>query len=119
MAKVLLIEDEAPIRANVRRLLSLEGFDVIEAANGRLGLQLAIDTMPDLILCDVQMPEMNGFEVLKALRQNALMDSIPFVFLSSSAEEEDLKSGLKLGACRYVTKPFDIQALLRLLRELT
>lgn len=119
MISVLVIEDEASIRANVRRLLTLEGFEVIEAANGKLGLEQAFASLPDIILCDVHMPELDGFAVLHALREHPATEHIPFVFLSSSAEEADLKNGLTLGACRYVTKPFDNQSLLRLIRELS
>jgi CheY-like chemotaxis protein len=119
MARILVIEDETPIRANLRRLLGMEGFDVAEAADGRQGLEMARSLLPDVILCDVMMPELNGFGVLKALREDAATAEIPFVFLSASAEQSDLQNGLALGACYYVTKPFNIQSLLQVLEKLT
>lgn len=119
MVRILVIEDEAPIRANLRRLLRMEGFEVAEAADGLQGLALARSLLPDVILCDVMMPEMNGFGVLGALRAEAATAEIPFVFLSASADHADLQNGLALGACNYITKPFNIQALLDILATLT
>jgi CheY-like chemotaxis protein len=119
MARILVIEDETPIRANLRRLLDMEGFDVAEAADGRQGLEMARTLLPDVILCDVMMPELDGFGVLMALREDAATAEIPFVFLSASAEQSDLQNGLALGACHYVTKPFNLQSLLQVLDELT
>lgn len=119
MAKVLIIEDETPIRANLRRLLGMEGYEVIEAADGRQGLEKARIGLPDVILCDVMMPSLDGFGVLQALRADAATAAIPFVFLSASAEQSDLQNGLALGACHYVTKPFNLKSLLQVLEELT
>jgi CheY-like chemotaxis protein len=119
MVRVLLIEDEAPIRANLRRVLCMEGYDVVEASDGLQGLEMAGTLLPDVILCDVMMPELDGFGVLKALRAEEATAAIPFVFLSASAEQSDLRNGLALGACRYVTKPFNLQHLLQVLTEVT
>ncbi|MCL4798391.1 MAG: response regulator [Burkholderiales bacterium] len=111
MARILIIEDEAEIRANLRRFLRLEGHEAIEAADGRQGLAAARAERPDLILCDVRMPELDGFEVLAALRADPATAAIPFVFLTASAERDHRKLGLDLGAHDYVTKPFDLDAL--------
>jgi CheY-like chemotaxis protein len=119
MVRVLLIEDEAPIRANLRRVLGMEGYDVVEASDGLQGLKMARTLLPDVILCDVMMPELDGFGVLKALRAEEATAAILFVFLSASAEQSDLQNGLALGACRYVTKPFNLQHLLQVLTEVT
>lgn len=114
---VLVIEDEAPIRANLLRFLALEGYRTLGAENGRIGLELARNGMPDLILCDVMMPEMDGFAVLNAIMGDPKIRHIPFIFLTASAEKEALVAGLKLGARDYVTKPFQISELAELLHR--
>lgn len=123
MLTVLVIEDEAPIRENLRRFLRLEGYAVLDAENGRVGLELARAERPQLILCDVMMPEMTGFEVLAALSEDAGLASIPFIFLTASADRDNIERGIELGAADYVTKPFnllDLGALIqRRLREST
>lgn len=117
MAVVLVIEDEAPIRDNLRRFLRLEGYAVIEAENGRAGLERALAERPDLILCDVMMPELDGFAVLRRLREEPATKSIPFFFLTASAEKDDNRLGRELGADEYVTKPFVLAELAALLRR--
>lgn len=111
MATVLVIEDEVPIRENLRRFLRLEGYVVLEEENGALGLRRALAARPDLILCDVMMPEMTGFEVLEALRREPDMARVPFIFLTASAEKESISRGIELGAADYVTKPFNLLEL--------
>lgn len=108
MPAVLIIEDEAPIRENLKRFLRLEGYTVLEAENGRIGLDLARTERPQLILCDVMMPKMTGFEVLAALREDADLVSIPFIFLTASADRDNIARGIELGAADYVTKPFNL-----------
>lgn len=115
MPRVLVIEDEEPIRLNLRRILSMEGYEVLEASDGRSGLGLALSSSPDVILCDVMMPGMNGYAVLDALRADPAAASIPFVFLSASADVSDLQAGLERGADRYITKPFTIREILDVL----
>jgi CheY-like chemotaxis protein len=117
MASILIIEDEAPIRDNLRRLVQLEGYDVLEAENGQRGLDLIRTTLPDLILCDVMMPELDGFSLLKILRTDPRTAAVPFVFLTASAEKEDLEHGRALGADEYVTKPFNLLDLAALIRR--
>jgi CheY-like chemotaxis protein len=114
---ILVIEDEAPIRANLLRFLALEGYRTVEAENGRIGLERARAERPDLILCDVMMPEMDGFAVIAAVREDPNLSSVPFIFLTASAEKEALAAGLSLGASDYVTKPFQIGELAALVRR--
>ncbi len=111
MARILLIEDEAPIRANLRRFLQIEGYEVFEAENGVIGLARTRELVPDLIICDVMMPEMDGLGVLAALRADPAIAGIPFVFLTASASSEEVQRGFELGASDYVTKPFNFSDL--------
>jgi CheY-like chemotaxis protein len=115
MAKVLIIDDEAPIRGNLVRFLRLEGHEPLEAADGEAGLAMARSERPALILCDLTMPKLSGFEVLAALRGDPELAAIPFVFLSASVEPERLQAGLARGAVGYITKPFELAELRRLL----
>ena len=112
MKKILLIEDEESLRANFAEMLTLEDFYVIEAANGHIGLDLAQEHIPDLIICDVMMPELDGYGVLTKLRQNPATATIPFIFTTAKATQADLRKGMELGADDYVTKPFTIKELL-------
>ncbi len=112
MATLLVIDDELPIRQNLARFLSLEGHQVLQAADGEAGLALALgEPRPDLVLCDVMMPRLNGYELLAALRADPRGRDLPFVFLSASAEKERLEQALEQGASGYVTKPFNLAQL--------
>lgn len=115
---VLVIEDEGPIRANLLRFLRLEGYATLEAENGRIGVERLAGARPDLILCDVMMPEMDGFAVLRAVRANPATADIPFVLLTASADAEALEKGRSLGADEYVTKPFVLPELAALVKRL-
>nr|WP_295772179.1 response regulator [Rhodoferax sp.] len=115
MARILVIDDEAPIRENLVRFLVLEGHQVLQAADGRLGLEAIRNHKPDFILCDVMMPHLDGFEVLAATHADPALRGIPFVFLSASAEPEKLEAALQQGATGYVTKPFNLANLRQLL----
>ncbi|MEL6159373.1 MAG: response regulator [Cyanobacteria bacterium J06623_5] len=106
MLKVLVIEDEIEIRANLLELLALEGYDIMGADNGVTGLIGAMQFEPDLILCDVMMPELDGYDVLAALRQEPKTALIPFIFLTAFADKGDIRQGMRLGADDYLTKPF-------------
>jgi anti-anti-sigma factor len=106
MTTILAIEDEAEIRENIQEILELEGFDVLTAENGRIGVQLAQQHHPDLIICDVMMPELDGYDVLVTLRQDPNTLKIPFIFLSAKATKADFRKGMSLGADDYLTKPF-------------
>ncbi len=116
MALILIIEDEAAIRANLVRFIELEGHQVFEAANGRVGLHAAMEKHPALIICDVTMPLMNGREVLSALQSEPTLKKIPFVFLSASAGPERFEEARRLGAVDYITKPFNFAQLRAVLR---
>ncbi|MBX3745066.1 MAG: response regulator transcription factor [Verrucomicrobiae bacterium] len=112
MKTVLVIEDEPEMRRNITRLLKLEGYEAIPAEDGRAGLELARRSRPDLILCDVMMPAMDGHEVLQALRSEPEGRSVPFIFLTAKGEKADLRGGMNLGADDYLTKPVDNDELL-------
>jgi len=109
MGKILVIEDEELLRANTVQILGFEDFHVISAKNGLIGVQLAQEQIPDLILCDVMMPGLDGYGVLTTLRQNPATAAIPFIFTTAKA---DLHQGIELGADDYLTKPFTSDELL-------
>ncbi|AFY67345.1 GGDEF domain-containing response regulator [Geitlerinema sp. PCC 7407] len=113
MTKILVIEDEQDVRDNVLELLEAEGFDVLGAANGQMGVQIAFQESPDLILCDVIMPHLDGYGVLEVLRRNASTATIPFIFMTAKADMADLRLGMELGADDYLTKPCTPKELLR------
>ena len=118
MQTVLVIEDEAPLRANIVRILSAEGYRVVAAADGEEGIQRVTEERPDLVICDILMPRLDGFGVLAALRSRPETAALPFIFLTASADKDDLARGLKSGANEYVTKPFKIAGLLAAVRRL-
>jgi DNA-binding NarL/FixJ family response regulator len=105
MKKVLLIEDQAPMRRNLSLMLKMEGYTVLAAENGRAGIEVARREKPDLILCDVMMPELDGYGVLEALRADAATATTPFIFLTARGEKPDMRRGMNLGADDYLTKP--------------
>ncbi len=113
MAKILVIEDEEAIRENILELLEAENFEGIGAINGKVGIKLAIEQIPDLILCDMMMPEVDGHGVIKALRSEPLTATIPFIFLTAKADKVDVRTGMELGADDYITKPCTPQELLK------
>lgn len=112
MNAILVIEDEAKIRTNIQEILELGDFEAITAPNGRVGLQLAKKHLPSLIICDVMMPEMDGFGVLEHLREEPETALIPLIFLTAKVERSDMRQGMKLGADDYLTKPFTAEELL-------
>jgi DNA-binding NarL/FixJ family response regulator len=105
MKKILVIEDEPEMRRNITALLRFKEYEPVAAENGRSGLALARREKPDLILCDVMMPELDGHGVLAALQEDASLGLIPFIFLTAKGEKEDLRSGMTLGADDYLAKP--------------
>lgn len=111
MANVLVIEDEELIRESILNLLNTRGFSATGSNNGQLGLQLAKEIVPDLILCDVRLPELNGYEVLRAIRQDPTTANIPLIFLTAETTEDVLSRG-QLGANGYLAKPFTTVELL-------
>ncbi|MCG8577617.1 MAG: response regulator [Flavobacteriales bacterium] len=112
MTKLLLIEDDLDVRENVSEILELSGYDVISAENGVEGVKLAKKEIPELIICDVMMPEMDGYGVLYSLSQDPELAHIPFIFLTAKTEKEDLRKGMQMGADDYLTKPFESTELL-------
>lgn len=105
MKRILVIDDEAKLRQQFAALLSLEGFTVIEARNGREGVDLARREQPELVLCDITMPEMNGHRVIEALRADPSTAHLPFIFLTGWSEKDDVRTGMNLGADDYLVKP--------------
>ncbi|MFC1743677.1 protein kinase [Candidatus Riflebacteria bacterium] len=112
MKKILVIEDTSALRADIVSILGFEGFLVEEAEDGEVGIKKARETMPDLIVCDIGLPKKNGFEVLRALLKDPVTASIPFIFLTASADMDTLRKGMDLGADDYLTKPFNSDKLL-------
>ena len=107
MRSVLIIDDVEIIRDSVSDILSLSGYNTYRAENGHLGIQLAREKEPDLIICDIDMPEMNGYEVLKVIKADENLSLIPFIFLTAKTQKFELREGMDLGADDYITKPFD------------
>lgn len=112
MKKILVIEDEEQVRENLVDLLDAEDYEAIGAENGRVGVSLATGELPDLILCDVMMPELDGYGVIDELRKNPDTATIPFIFLTAKAEKADRAKGMELGADNYLAKPFTREELL-------
>jgi len=110
--KVLIIEDNNDIRENVVEILELAGYEVTDANNGKTGVELALKNPPDIILCDIMMPELDGYGVLYMLNKNPEISAIPFIFLTAKAERIDFRKGMEMGADDYLTKPFDDMDLL-------
>lgn len=115
--KILVIEDNREMLENISDILKLASYDVIGASNGKEGIQLAQSSSPDLILCDIVMPEHDGYEVLHILNKNKKTSDIPFIFLSAKAEKSDFRTGMNLGADDYLVKPFDGHELLTVIEK--
>jgi DNA-binding NarL/FixJ family response regulator len=117
MKKILVIEDEPEMRRNLATILRLENFQPLTAENGRAGLESVRANKPDLILCDVMMPELDGYGVIAALRADAETVTIPFIFLTAKGEKPDIRAGMNLGADDYLTKPVAKADLLAAIRS--
>ncbi len=113
--KLLVIEDNSEMRENIAEILELSGYEVFTAADGLLGVQAARQNKPDLILCDIMMPNLDGFGVLKILQQDTQLKNTPFIFLTAKAEKEDFRKGMNLGAEDYLLKPFEDSDLLQVI----
>jgi DNA-binding response OmpR family regulator len=107
MKKILVIEDNSEVRENIAEILELSNYKVFTAEDGMLGVQAAIKEMPDLIICDIMMPQLDGYGVLHLLSKHIETYGIPFIFLTAKSEKSDLRKGMELGADDYITKPFD------------
>ncbi|HOX84207.1 MAG TPA: response regulator, partial [Chryseolinea sp.] len=112
MKKILLIEDNPEVRENTQEILALANYDVTTAENGKIGVELAQIEKPDLIICDIMMPELDGYGVLHILSKSEDTAGIPFIFLTAKTEKTDIRKGMNLGADDYLTKPFDDTDLL-------
>lgn len=112
MAKILIIEDEDILRDIIGEILTAENYQIFEAQNGKEGLEIAFLHLPDLVICDVMMPEIDGYEVLTQLRQHKLTTTTPFIFLTAKASKFDQRQGMNLGADDYLIKPFTRKELL-------
>ncbi|MCR9099928.1 MAG: response regulator [bacterium] len=112
MKKILLVEDTPTIRENLTEYLELSGHDVVVATNGQEGWAFLQAEQPDLVICDVKMPLLDGFEIKERANQDDALKDIPFIFLSAAAQKTDIARGQALGAIAYLTKPFDMKDLL-------
>ena len=116
MPRILVVDDDPELLNNVSELLVEEGFEAISAGNGADAVALAKARAPDLVVCDIAMPLMDGYQVLRALRAHASTTHLPFIFLSARAERNEVRAGMNLGADDYVTKPFQLPELLDAIR---
>lgn len=117
MHKVLLIEDDTAVRENTAEIIELSGYNVITAPNGKVGIKQAKENLPDIIICDIMMPELDGYGVLKELSSDSTTKHIPFIFLSAKTEHQDVRKGMDLGADDYLTKPFEENDLISALES--
>lgn len=112
MNTILIIDDHDDIRENTAEILSLAGYKALTAENGKKGVELALKETPDLIVCDIMMPELDGYGVLHLLKKKTETENIPFIFLTAKTERSDFRKGMEMGADDYITKPFDDLELL-------
>ncbi len=110
--KILVIDDDEMIRESICDLLEMEDFQIISANNGLSGVELAHEHLPDLVVCDINMPKLGGHEVLSRLRQNSSTNQIPFMFLTAYSDDENRDLALRMGANAYLTKPLSARNLL-------
>ncbi len=117
MKTILVIEDNEEIRENTTEILELAGYNVIIASNGNDGLRAAADRAPDVILCDIMMPGLDGYEVLESLKRKPNTSHIPLVYVSASAEKSEVKRAMEMGASGYVRKPFEVGDLMEAINK--
>jgi DNA-binding response OmpR family regulator len=117
MEHILIIEDNIPIRENLIEILEMAGYNVLIAANGSEGVCLAREKAPGIILCDILMPELDGYGVFRELKANVSTANTPFVFVTASAEKSEVTKGLEMGAWGYISKPFDPMELLQTVKD--
>ncbi|MCT8340628.1 response regulator [Flavobacteriaceae bacterium TK19130] len=117
MPKILLIEDDTALRENTEEILGLSDYEVSTAPNGRIGIEKAKSELPDIIICDIMMPEVDGYGVLEALSLEESTKYIPFIFLSAKTEHKEIRKGMDLGADDYLTKPYEEEELLSALES--
>ena len=112
MKTILLIEDNTDVLETTKEILELADYTVLTALEGKTGVELAKNEKPDLIICDIMMPELDGYGVLNILGKNPNTSSIPFIFLTAKTDKNDIRKGMNLGADDYITKPFEETELL-------
>ena len=117
MKTILIVEDNSDIRENLCEMLELKGYGVVIAVNGKIGLDLAKEKKPDIILCDIMMPEMEGYNVFSGLKDDPDTMDIPFIFITCSAEKKEVEMGLGIGANGYISKPFDETELFEIIER--
>ena len=115
MKKILIIEDDIVLRENTAEFIKGQNFEVFVAEDGLVGIQQTLKHLPDLILCDISMPNMNGYDFYKTIKQIKVTSTIPLVFFSARTENEDIRIGMQLGADDYITKPFSLYELLKVI----
>lgn len=113
MKTILVIDDNTDIRENTAEILTLAGYQTFTAENGKRGVEVAAREKPDLIVCDIMMPELDGYGVLHLLKNRPETEQIPFIFLTAKTERGDFRKGMEMGADDYITKPFDDIELLK------
>ncbi len=114
---ILLIEDDTILSKNLAELLEMENYHVLTAGNGRVGVEIAKNELPDLIVSDIMMPELDGYAVYESLKRNKDTRTIPFIFMSVKSDPHDIRIGMNMGADDYLTKPFEEQDLLVAIRN--
>jgi CheY-like chemotaxis protein len=114
---VLVIEDEKHVRESIVDILHLKGYRTLEAGDGSVGFELAKSHIPDVVLCDIMMPFMNGFETISKFKSNSLTKYIKFIFITAKIEAENRQLGLDLGASAYITKPFTVVDLIQAIEQ--
>jgi DNA-binding response OmpR family regulator len=115
MKKILFIDDNINLREEISEALGFAGYDVLSVSNGFEGIEIAKTKKPDLILCDILMPELDGFEVYKQLKENESTSLIPFIFLTALSEQDEVRKGMDLGIDDYIIKPILLQDLLKVI----
>jgi CRP/FNR family transcriptional regulator, cyclic AMP receptor protein len=116
--KILVVEDNEPIRENTIELLELSDYDVLTACNGEEGLSMALQQTPDLILCDIKMPVMDGYHLLQHIRQQISLTNSRFMFFTASSEKKEIEMAMAMGADDYIIKPFTGEELLDRINKL-
>jgi CheY-like chemotaxis protein len=117
MTTILIVDDESALRTNLRDMLEFEGFNILEAENGAQGVTLARQHRPDLVICDIAMPEIDGFELMAQLQDSVLTALIPVLLLTAQAEKTAIEHGLAAGAAGYIVKPFSFRDVLEEVRS--
>ncbi len=117
MLSVLLIEDNTDINETTSEMLEMAGYEVVAVTDSKQGVGTALQINPDIILCDISMPEKDGYEILSQLKENPLTSKIPFVFFTAHTQSREIKKGLALGASGYLCKPFTEEELLKVIER--